>query len=126
SVFNCASVFKWAVVGAAMALISQFAILAAEPLETDIFNAGDEGYHTYRIPALVATKSGVLLAICEGRKAGRGDHGDVDLVQKRSTDGGKIWGPLELIHEEGGTAKVTIGNPCPVVDRDTGVIWLPL
>ena len=98
---------------------------AAEPVETDVFTAGAEGYHTYRIPALLKTKTGSLLAICEGRKTGRGDHGDVDLVQKRSTNGGKTWGPLELIYEQGGTAKVTIGNPCPVVDQDTGVIWFP-
>jgi sialidase-1 len=70
-------------------------------------------------------KDGTLLAICEGRKTGRGDHGDLDLVQKRSTDGGKTWGPLELIYEEGGDAKITIGNPCPVIDEDSGVIWLP-
>jgi sialidase-1 len=94
--------------------------------ETDVFVSGEEGYHTYRIPALVVTPKGTLLAICEGRKTGRGDHGDLDLVQKRSTDGGKTWGKLELIHEEGGDAKVTIGNPCPVVDQTTGVIWLPL
>jgi sialidase-1 len=100
-------------------------VSAAEPMEIDVFQAGKEGYHTFRIPALVATKGGALLAICEGRKTGRGDHGDVDLVQKRSTDGGKTWGSVELIHEEGGTAKVTIGNPCPVVDQDTGVLWLP-
>jgi sialidase-1 len=98
---------------------------AAELQEADVFQAGVEGYHTYRIPALVTTKSGTLLAICEGRKTGRGDHGDLDLVQKRSTDGGKTWGPLELVHEEGGQAKVTIGNPCPVVDQDTGIIWMP-
>src|SRR5262245_52804347 len=102
------------------------ASIAADLPEIDVFTAGAEGYHTYRIPALVVTKGGTLLAICEGRKTGRGDHGDVDLVQKRSTDGGKNWGPLELIHEEGGTEKVTIGNPCPVVDQDTGVLWLPL
>jgi sialidase-1 len=98
---------------------------AADVVETDIFTAGADGYHTYRIPALIVTKSGTLLAICEGRKSGRGDHGDLDLVQKRSSDGGKTWGPLELIHEEGGTEKITIGNPCPVVDQDTGVLWLP-
>ena len=98
---------------------------AADVTETDVFTAGSEGYHTFRIPALVVTKKGTLLAICEGRKTGRGDHGDLDLVQKRSTDGGKTWGKLELIHEEGGEAKVTIGNPCPVVDQDTGIIWLP-
>ncbi len=100
--------------------------IAAELAQSDVFTAGQDGYHTYRIPALVVTKKGTLLAICEGRKTGRGDHGDLDLVQKRSTDGGQTWGPLELIHEEGGTAKVTIGNPCPVVDQSTGVIWLPL
>ena len=98
---------------------------AADFSEVDVFTAGTEGYHTYRIPALVVTKSGTLLAICEGRKTGRGDHGDVDLVQKRSLDGGKTWGPLELIYEEGGAAKVTIGNPCPVIDQDTGVLWFP-
>ncbi len=98
---------------------------AIDIVETDVFTAGAEGYHTYRIPALIVTKSGTLLAICEGRKTGRGDHGDLDLVQKRSTDGGKTWGPLELIYEVGGTEKITIGNPCPVVDQDTGVLWLP-
>src|SRR5438874_13810792 len=98
---------------------------AADLDQTDVFVAGTEGYHTFRIPALITAKDGTLLAICEGRKTGRGDHGDVDLVQKRSTDGGKTWSPLQLIHEEGGEAKVTIGNPCPVVDRDTGVVWLP-
>src|SRR6185369_14914168 len=96
-----------------------------EPPRVDVFTSGSEGYHTYRIPALLVTKKGTLLAICEGRKTGRGDHGDLDLVLKRSTDGGKTWGLLEMIYEEGGQAKVTIGNPCPVVDQDTGVIWLP-
>jgi len=100
--------------------------IAADDLkETAVFTAGVEGYHTYRIPALIVTKGGAVLAICEGRKTGTGDHGDLDLVQKRSADGGKTWGPLELIHEEGGTAKVTIGNPCPVVDQSTGVLWMP-
>src|SRR6187549_429535 len=108
-----------------IAALAQPGIAEERLPEVNVFSAGADGYHTYRIPALVTTKSGTLLAICEGRKTGRGDHGDVDLVQKRSTDGGKTWGPLELIHEEGGTAKVTIGNPCPVVDQDTGVIWFP-
>ena len=37
----------------------------------------------------------------------------------------KTWGPMQLVHEEGGKAKVTIGNPCPVVDHATGTVWLP-
>lgn len=94
------------------------------PFETDVFTSGKEGYHTYRIPALIVTKKGTLLLFCEGRKTGTGDHGDVDLVLKRSADGGKTWGPLELVYEEGSEKKVTIGNPCPVVDQETGVIWL--
>jgi sialidase-1 len=100
--------------------------IASDLPQVDVFTAGQDGYHTYRIPALVVTQKGTLLAICEGRKTGRGDHGDLDLVQKRSTDGGKTWGPLELIHEEGGAAKITIGNPCPVIDQSTRTIWLPL
>lgn len=100
-------------------------IRGAEALaQTDVFTSGVEGYHTYRIPALVVTKKGTLLAFCEGRKTSGADHGDVDLVLKRSTDSGKTWGPLELVYEEGGTAKITIGNPCPVVDQDTGTVWL--
>ncbi|MCS6851665.1 MAG: glycoside hydrolase, partial [Gemmataceae bacterium] len=95
------------------------------PMQVDVFVSGTEGYHTFRIPALLASPKGTLLAFCEGRKTSRADHGDVDLVLKRSHDGGKTWGPLQLVYEEGGTAKITIGNPCPVVDRETGTIWLP-
>ncbi len=93
--------------------------------QNDVFTSGSEGYHTYRIPGIVRTNKDTLLAFCEGRKTGRGDHGDLDLVLRRSSDGGKTWQPMQLVHEEGGTAKVTIGNPCPVVDRTTGTIWLP-
>ena len=73
----------------------------------------------------MTTVDGDLLAICEGRKTSRADHGDVDLVMKRSSDGGKTWSPLTLVYEQGGEAKITIGNPCPVVDRTTQTIWLP-
>ncbi|GIW80641.1 MAG: sialidase [Gemmatales bacterium] len=91
----------------------------------DVFVGGKEGYHTFRIPALVVSKKGTLLAFCEGRKNNRRDHGDIDLVLKRSSDNGKTWSKLEVVYEEGGNAKITIGNPCPVVDQDTSVIWLP-
>ncbi|KAF0179047.1 MAG: glycosyl hydrolase family protein [Limisphaerales bacterium] len=90
-----------------------------------LWTAGQDGYHTYRIPALLVTAKGSVLAFCEGRKTGSGDHGDVDLIAKRSTDGGRTWSPHRIVHEEGGDAKITIGNPCPVVDARTGTIWLP-
>jgi sialidase-1 len=104
-------------------LLSSLAV--PEPTRADVFVSGQGGYHTYRIPALVTSTKGTLLAFCEGRKTGRGDAGDIDLLLRRSTDGGKTWLPQQLVHEEGGDAKITIGNPCPVVDEDTGVIWLP-
>ena len=97
---------------------------AAGPAKTDAYVSGKEGYHTFRIPALLVTKKGTLLAFCEGRRDNRRDHGDIDLVLKRSTDHGKTWKPMQLVHEEGGTAKITIGNPCPVLDRTTGTVWL--
>lgn len=93
--------------------------------EVDVFLRRTEGYHTYRIPGIVLSSKNALLAFCEGRKVGSSDAGDIDLVLRRSTDGGKTWGPLQLVYEEGGTAEITIGNPCPVVDRSTGTIWLP-
>jgi sialidase-1 len=74
---------------------------------------------------LLVTAKGSVLAFCEGRKTGSGDHGDLDLLMKRSTDGGRTWSPHRIAYEEGGDAKITIGNPCPVVDATTGTIWLP-
>jgi len=103
-------------------LDKKFAALA--PKQTDLFISGTEGYHTFRIPALLVTKTGTLLAFCEARKTSPADHGDIDLVLKRSTDAGRTWSSLQLVYEQGGTDPITIGNPCPVLDRQTGRIWL--
>ncbi len=95
------------------------------PLHVDVFRKGDEGYHTFRIPALIVSPSGTLLAFAEGRKSSGRDDGDIDLVLRRSVDGGQTWKPLQVVYEEGGSDPITIGNPCPVVDQRTGRIWLP-
>jgi sialidase-1 len=89
----------------------------------DVFVAGTDGYHTYRIPSLLVTSKGTVLAFCEGRKTGRGDAGNIDVVLRRSFDGGNTWQPLQVVWDDGPN---TAGNPCPVVDRTTGTIWLPL
>src|SRR6187431_2962683 len=100
---------------------------SAAPLfeHSAIWTAGKDGYHTYRIPALLVTPKDTVLAFCEGRKTSANDHGDVDLLMKRSTDGGRSWSAQRIVYEVGGEEKVTIGNPCPVVDVKAGVIWLP-
>ena len=87
--------------------------------EIDVFTMKSEGYPRFRIPAVIATTKGTLLAFCEGRTGG--DSGDIDLVCKRSTDDGKTWGDLQVVWNDG---KNTCGNPAPVVDRDTGKVWL--
>ena len=97
---------------------------ATLPAQTDVYVSGQDGYHTYRIPALLVSKAGTLLAFCEGRKNSASDHGDIDLMLKRSEDAGQTWSEQQIVYEEGDTAEITIGNPCPVVDQDTGTIWL--
>jgi sialidase-1 len=94
---------------------------AADPVRTAVFVAGDDGYHTFRIPSVICTPKGDLLAFCEGRKAGRGDAGDIDLVFKRSRDNGRTWSKLEVLWDDGPN---TCGNPCPVVEAKSGTIWL--
>jgi sialidase-1 len=97
-------------------------VAATEPTEQVLFAAGKDGYHTYRIPALAVTAKGTVLAFCEGRKNNASDRGDIDLMYKRSTDGGVTWSPTMLLYEEGGDAKIVIGNPCVVVDGDAVVL----
>ncbi|ATL31930.1 sialidase family protein [Streptomyces formicae] len=81
----------------------------------------DPGYACYRIPAVVKTTKGTLLAFAEGRVNDCSDAGDIDLVLKRSHDGGRTWGPLQVINEGAGD---THGNPAPVVDRESGRVLL--
>jgi len=93
------------------------------PRQTDVFEAGKDGYHTYRIPALTVTKKGTILAFCEGRKNSASDTGDIDLLLKRSTDGGRTWSKQQVVWDDGPN---TCGNPAPVVDAETGTVWLLL
>ncbi|MDX1934453.1 MAG: exo-alpha-sialidase [Capsulimonadales bacterium] len=86
-----------------------------------LFAAGEGGYHTYRIPALAVTNAGTVLAFCEGRRHSASDAGDIDLLVKRSTDHGRTWSETQVLRHDPGN---TCGNPCVVVDRETGVIWL--
>ena len=88
-----------------------------------LFEAGKDGYFNYRIPSLVVTSRGTVLALCEARKKTGHDWDDVDLALRRSTDHGRTWSKMQIIADEG---ELTINQPCPVFDHQTGTIWLPL
>ncbi len=87
----------------------------------NVFSQNSDGYHTFRIPSLLTTPQGAVLALCEGRRQSANDFGDVDLVCKRSTDHGRTWTPLQVIWNDGTN---TCGNACPVVDTPSGYIYL--
>ncbi|MBX7255881.1 MAG: glycoside hydrolase [Candidatus Hydrogenedentes bacterium] len=95
---------------------------AADIHQAALYVSGKGGYASYRIPALVVTKQGTLLAFCEGRVKGSSDNGNIDLVLKRSTDGGNTWLPMQVLVNDQTNA---CQNPAPVVDQRTGDIILP-
>jgi sialidase-1 len=108
------------VVALAAVVVPQRAF-AFEPERSTVFRRGEGEYHTYRIPAIVAAANGELVAFCEGRVHGAGDAGDIDLLCRRSPDHGRTWGSIHVVWDDGAN---TCGNPCPVLDRATGVLWL--
>jgi hypothetical protein len=49
-----------------------------------LFTSGSGGYFRYRIPALVVSQSGTILAFCEGRRFTGQDSDQIDLLLRRS------------------------------------------
>ncbi|MBY8881477.1 sialidase family protein [Actinacidiphila acidipaludis] len=93
----------------------------AAPFEESVpYTSGTEGYASFRIPALIRTRRGTLVAFAEAR-AGSSDTGRIVVVAKRSRDGGRTWGPPVVVAGDG---TGTQGNPSPVVDPHTGDLVL--
>jgi sialidase-1 len=107
----------------ALILLGSMCFSEDELTQKAVFTSGEGGYHTYRIPALVVTKKGTLLAFCEGRKNSRSDTGEINTLLRRSFDNGKTWGTVQMVAADGSN---TFGNPCPVIDRSSGTIWMLL
>ncbi len=79
-----------------------------------VFTVGaDAGYTVFRIPAVVQTEDGTLVAFAEGRVDAECDFGRIRVVAKRSTDGGDTWGPLQVVATSGAGKA---GNPIPIAD----------
>jgi sialidase-1 len=95
-------------------------------LQSDVFVSGQDGYAFYRIPVIESAADGSILAFAEARKLNLGDPGqsknDINLVMKRSTDGGRTWSPMVVVEDPGDGWSAA--NPTTVLDRDTGRVWV--
>jgi sialidase-1 len=98
------------------------ALAAAQVHEqAKIFDGGTGGYHSFRIPSLIRTTNGTLIAFAEGRMSDNKDYGNINVVFKRSTNNGTTWSAMgEVV----GVGPGTWGNPTAVVDQSNGRVWL--
>lgn len=110
--------------------------LAADPLleKVEVFPAGLHGVTLYRIPGIVVTTKGTVLAYCEARRDSRADWGEIEVHMRRSVDGGRTWLPVQHVahhgrrmegnprKKEGGEREQTVNNPVAIVDHQTGAI----
>jgi Neuraminidase (sialidase) len=113
--------------------------MAAPPSveKADLFKAGEEGIALYRIPGIIVTTNGTVLAYCEARRNSRSDWADSETYLRRSTNGGVSWdaarkiahfgerlprSPIALARKEGGTNDQTVNNPVAIADRQTGEV----
>ncbi len=88
---------------------------------TVLYEAGTNGYFTYRIASMVATKPGTLLAFAAARKGKGGDWDPINIVLRRSADQGKTWHPLQVVVADG---NLPCDNAMPITDYRTGEIHL--
>lgn len=85
------------------------------------------GFHSFRIPAVVTTSTGRILAFAEGRRHNNRDYGDINLVYKRTkttSNHGAAPGDWESLKEVIGDGAGTWGNPTPVVDGKTIYLFM--
>lgn len=112
---NFAKILKLTAVGGVL-FGASWGMISCSPnpsAETVVFASGEDGYKSYRIPAIVQLNNGDLLAFCEGRVDGASDFGNIQIVMKRSSDNGKSWSNLQVIASNG---TLQVGNPAPVLD----------
>jgi sialidase-1 len=109
-----------------IACLAGSTLFAAEPVKVDLFEAGAGGYETYRIPGVVVTKKGTVLAYCEARKSAKSDWGWIDVMMRRSVGGGVTFDPPHKIVEPPADAPkpsgVTVNNPVAIADMQSGAV----
>jgi len=95
-------------------------VFSGDPEVADVFVPKTDGFASIRIPAVVVSNKGTVLAFAEGRAADA-DQAKNKIILKRSTDGGKTWSKVAIIAEDGDKA---LNNPCVVVERGSGLVLL--
>lgn len=88
---------------------------------TQAFSPGTGGYACFRIPAVVVSNKGTVLAFAEGRVDDCEDDGNIDIILKRSTDNGKTWSDIITVHDDGNNR---CQNPAPVVLESGRILLL--
>jgi sialidase-1 len=130
------SLWNGALLGAALVFFQSLPARAEEsPLpKIDLFRAGENGFALYRIPGIVVTRTGTVLAYCEARSDARSDWGEIQVHLRRSCDAGKTWEPARQIahlgerlpgnpHKPvGGENEQTVNNPVAIMDSQTGAV----
>lgn len=88
--------------------------------------AGDDNVHSYRIPGMITTDKGTLIAVYDVRHKNSGDlPGNIDVGMSRSTDGGQTWEPMKIIMDMGAPHENNgIGDPCILFDPVTKKLWV--
>lgn len=99
-------------------------ISRVKPLVTTaLFDTGYAGSRSYRIPSLVKTHMGTLIAGADQRTSVSNDAPNhINFVIRRSTDGGKTWDPLQTVIDMPGKHLGKLGasaiDSCPVLDPE--------
>lgn len=88
----------------------------------DLFEARTNGYHTYRIPGIAVTRNDVVLVTTEARPGGGGDYDFNDVLLRRSTDGGRTFGPVVKIVDHTTYGAGPASNFVMIPDRDSGQV----
>lgn len=103
---------------------------AEKRLGVSVRQHGDDGVYAYRIPGIVTSKKGTLIAVYDIRYESSLDlQNNIDIGVSRSTDGGRSWGPMIKAIDMGEwdglpEAQNGVGDPAVLVDETTGRLYI--